>query len=588
MDIPDAFSHPIHRRRALGAGGTACYPVCVRSLAGLAVVFFGLVGGTSAATPGLIGILAQELSRNFEVLRQKASEKPYFLSYGARDEDSTVVSASLGALTSSGERRARVFDVSLRVGTPKLDNYHQIGGDRPQFAFGGILPAEDNAPAIQRQLWRITDQAYRAASSRYIKLSTDAKVARSSAGEPDDFSGEDPVVFDGVTPPLDVPLAKWQNRARKLSLRFARYPGVTNSSVTISATREVKYLVTTEGTRLRHGRIFIRLAVSANSRTVDGMELNTGQTFEGGGLSELPADATVEAAVDRAGRELEALKIAPVMEPYAGPAILSGYASAVFFHEIFGHRIEGHRQKDETEGQTFTKAIGKPVLPDFLSVLFDPTRQSAFGHNLFGSYAYDDEGVKARPVTVVEHGILKSFLLTRSPIRDFPKSNGHGRKQIGRDAVSRQSNLIVESSRTVPDAKLRQMLIAEIRRQSKPYGLYFQQVTGGFTQTRRQGLQAFTVIPLVVYRVYPDGRPDQLVRGADIVGTPLASFGRILAASDHLEVFNGYCGAESGSIPVSAASPALLVSEIEVQKKATSEERSPILPRPPLPDGGGR
>lgn len=151
--------------------------------------------------------------------------------------------------------------------------------------------------------------------------------------------------------------------------------------------------------------------------------------------------------------------------------------------------------------------------------------------------------------------------------------------------VSRQSNLLVESTKTVPDAKLREMLIEEIKRQGKPYGLYFRNITGGYTFTGRRGLQAFKVIPLVVYRVYPDGKPDELVRGVDIVGTPLASFSRIVATSDKPEVFNGYCGAESGSVPVSAVSPAVLVSEIEIQKKEKGNDRPPLLPAPILTGG---
>jgi hypothetical protein len=146
--------------------------------------------------------------------------------------------------------------------------------------------------------------------------------------------------------------------------------------------------------------------------------------------------------------------------------------------------------------------------------------------------------------------------------------------------VSRQSNLIVESANAVPEARLRQMLIAEIKKQNKPYGLYFHDITGGFTTTERAGLQVFKVIPVIVYRVYADGRPDELVRGTDIVGTPLASFAKILATSDKPEVFNGYCGAESGSVPVSAVSPAILVSEIEIEKKAKSQDRPPLLPAP--------
>ncbi|HJT88680.1 MAG TPA: metallopeptidase TldD-related protein, partial [Bryobacteraceae bacterium] len=222
--------------------------------------------------------------------------------------------------------------------------------------------------------------------------------------------------------------------------------------------------------------------------------------------------------------------------------------------------------------------------PDFLSVVFDPTRRKINGIDLNGWYDYDDQGVKARPVLAVDKGVLKTFLLSRSPIRGFPQSNGHGRREPGYDVVSRQSNLIVESSRAVSDARLRQMLIDEVKRQNKPYGLYFQDITGGFTTTSRQGLQAFKVIPVVVYRVYPDGRPDELVRGADIVGTPLSSFAKILATSDKQEVFNGYCGAESGSVPVSAVSPAILVSEIEIEKKAKSQDRPPLLPSPDIPE----
>ena len=187
---------------------------------------------------------------------------------------------------------------------------------------------------------------------------------------------------------------------------------------------------------------------------------------------------------------------------------------------------------------------------------------------------------------LIENGILKTFLMSRSPIRGFDQSNGHGRRQSGAEIVSRQSNLFVESSRKVSSPKLREMLVAEAKRQNKPYGLYFENITGGFTTTSRGGLQAFKVIPLVVYRVYADGRPDELVRGADMVGTPLASFAKIMATSDKADVFNGYCGAESGSVPVAAISPALLVSEIEVEKKQKSQDRPPLLPNPASGDSG--
>jgi predicted Zn-dependent protease len=315
------------------------------------------------------------------------------------------------------------------------------------------------------------------------------------------------------------------------------------------------------------------------------MELPLFESFEAEDAGRLPGDDVLLATIQKMAERLKTLAAAREVDPFVGPAVLSGRAAGVFFHEIFGHRIEGHRQKDESEGQTFTKSLGKKVLPEFLSVVSDPTRKTAEGVDLNGWYVYDDEGIKARKVTVVENGILKTFLMSRSPIRGFDQSNGHGRGSPGSDPVSRQSNLIVDSAKQVSDDQLRAMLIEEIRRQGKPYGLYFDTVTGGFTTTGRQGLQAFTVMPLIVYRVYPDGRPDEMVRGVDIVGTPLASFEKILATSSKREVFNGICGAESGPVPVSAVSPALLVSEIEVQRKQKGTERPPILPRPEVREG---
>jgi predicted Zn-dependent protease len=320
--------------------------------------------------------------------------------------------------------------------------------------------------------------------------------------------------------------------------------------------------------------------LAAHGKAADGMDLSTTHSFEAVDAADLPGDEEIRKAIQRIARDLTGLLKAREVDPYVGPAIFSGRAAGVFFHEIFGHRIEGHRQKEETEGQTFTKAINTPVLPEFISVVFDPTKRELAGEDLNGWYDFDDEGVRARPVTVIENGVLKTFLMSRSPVEGFDRSNGHGRRQPGLEVVARQSNLIVESSRRVTEKELRAKLIEEVKRQGKPYGLYFADITGGFTTTGRRGVQAFKVIPLVVYRVYADGRPDELVRGADIVGTPLASFGKILATSDALEVFNGYCGAESGSVPVAAVSPALLVSEIEIEKRAKSQSRPPLLPTP--------
>ena len=202
-------------------------------------------------------------------------------------------------------------------------------------------------------------------------------------------------------------------------------------------------------------------------------------------------------------------------------------ASGVFFHEIFGHRVEGQRQKRSDEGQTFTARVGQPILPSFLTVVDDPSMAKLGHQDLNGYYPFDDEGVPSQRVPLVENGILKNFLLSRSPLPEFTRSNGHGRRQAGRDPVSRQGNLMVLSTKQVPFAQLRQMLLAECRKQNKPYGLVFDDISGGYTTTNRSGPQAFKVLPLMVTLVFADGRPDQLIRGADLVGTPLVSFSKI-------------------------------------------------------------
>jgi predicted Zn-dependent protease len=534
----------------------------------------------SAQSSVLLDAMSQELNRNFSVLKEKADSPPYFISYEVTEQEFRSISGTLGAITASDGGKDRLLDVSVRVGSHKLDNYHRVRGDRGQFTSGASITYEDNVNSIKRRLWLETDRAYRTAAERMIRIKTNTQVQVAEEDNSDDFSTEAPSVDQQAPPKLKFDEAAWSDRIRTLSARFQRYPSVLTSHVTVLCQTDTRYFVNTEGSRIEHGRGFARVVITASARAADGADLSTFETFEAVDAAGLPDDKAILAAIDRVANDVSALLRAPEAEPFVGPAIFSGRAAGVFFHEIFGHRVEGHRQKDESEGQTFTKSVGTKVLPDFLSVVFDPTLHKVGGVDLNGWYDYDDQGVKGQRVTVVDNGVLKTFLMSRSPIHGFDRSNGHGRRQPGFEVVSRQSNLLVESTNAVTEAALRQMLIGEIKKQNKPYGLYFRDITGGFTTTERTGLQAFKVIPVMVYKVYADGRPDELVRGADIVGTPLASFAKILATSDKPEVFNGYCGAESGSIPVSAVSPAILVSEIEIEKKAKSQDRPPLLPEP--------
>lgn len=553
-------------------------------LAALFLLAVGLPNGAPAQSSGqaspLVDILTSELDRNFAALKAKADPPPYFLSYAVTDLEGESVSASLGALNARNQSHRRLLDVSLRVGSPQLDNYRRVRGDLPQFTSGTLITLDDAPDAIKRRLWLETDRVYRVASQRLLNVKTNQQGQVEAKDDSGDFSAAEKVVAFSPVPPLKFKSEEWQTKLRKWSADFGNKSGILASSITVVAQREVRTFVSSEGTRVQHGRTFARLIFSAQAKAADGMDLDASEILDAEDPNRLPEEKIVKATMAKVERDVLSLLQAPVVEPFVGPAILSGRASGVFFHEIFGHRIEGHRQKDESEGQTFAKSVGSKILPDFLSVTFDATKRSLDGVDLNGWYEYDDEGVKARPVNVVDKGILRNFLLSRSPLSGFTGSNGHGRRQAGREVVPRQSNLIVQSSNRVSTDQLRALLLAEVKKQNKPYGLYFEKVDSGYTTTGRRGLQAFTVIPQVVYRVYADGRPDELVRGADIVGTPLAAFAKIAATSDKTEVFNGICGAESGGVPVSATSPAIFVSEVEIQKKERSQDRPPILPAP--------
>ena len=396
-----------------------------------------------------------------------------------------------------------------------------------------------------------------------------------------DFSQEDPQVhLDNTVPAFSFDQTAWEDKVRRYSAIFRKYPEVYSSTVYLQAQRSRSAFVSSEGANIEMPSTIVRLVIEAGTRADDGMELFRVESFEAPSFSDLPGEPEITRLSEKMAADLNALRKAPVQEAYNGPALLSGRAAAVFFHEVLGHRLEGHRQKSENEGQTFTKKIGQPILPSFISIADDPTMSVLNGTKLAGAYRYDDEGVPSRRVEVVKDGVLESFLMSRMPVKGFAKSNGHGRRQPGLMPTGRQGNFIVSSKNAVKDSELRQKFIEEIKKQGKPYGLYFEDVQGGFTLTTRETPQAFQILPVIVWRVYADGRPDELVRGADIVGTPLAALDRIILTGDQEQVFNGICGAESGSIPVAAAAPAILFSEMEIQKRSTSRSRPPILAPP--------
>ena len=546
--------------------------------------------GTTAPTGTLIKVLSEEMDHSMANLAMPDGTKPYFLSYAVTDRQRVSLSAELGALTSDDADHTRLLDVDVRVGDYPLDNPHKIRDESMGFDLSVYMGRQatpislsSDPVAIKQAVWLATDRTFKSAAKKYQRVLTNLKTKVEEEDKSDDFTREEPNVHSEPEAGLELDRKAWAERVRKLSKLARQYPLIYNSRVSLTASAENKYFVNSEGSRIQQGQKYLRLSVRANTKAEDGMELSQSEIFSAASEDGLPNEEEVQAAFQKVIDQVLALREAPLVEPYTGPAILMNRASAIFFHEIFGHRIEGHRQKDVEEGQTFTKKIGEPVLPDFISVHDNPSMAKWGETDLRGYYKYDDEGVAARDVTLVENGVLKTFLMSRSPVQDFTASNGHGRCSPGNKVVSRMGNTIVYSAKTTGFAELRKMLIEECQKQDKPYGLLFDDITGGFTGTRRAGVQTFKVLPVVVYRVYADPQragEDELVRGVDIVGTPLTSFSKIIYTGDDPDVFNGTCGAESGMVPVSGVSPSILVSEIEVEKRRREQDKPPILTPP--------
>jgi TldD protein len=540
--------------------------------------------------PAVLTAMQQELDQSFETL-SKAEPPAYFISYTVSDRQYADVSGSNGALLSSTEDRGRWLETQTRVGSYQLDDTHKLPSQQPSWTSPGTsVILDSDIPVLRREIWRETDQQYRAAVQALIKVKTSEQVqVQTTEGAAADFSHEPPQNYMG--PPVDIHVDRkpWEERVRRYTAAFSKSPAVLNSIATFTALATNQYQVNTEGTKLAFGQIHYRLELFVQSKAPDGMDIERYANFDWLDPKDEPNDKTIFASIHKLIEETEALDKAPLVDPYAGPALLTGRAAAVYFHEMFGHRAEGFREKDINEGQTFASKIGQQILPDFISIKDDPTEKTLDGQMLLGYYPYDDEGVPAQDVHLVDHGVLKTFLMSRSPLVNIPHSNGHGRRQLGYAPVARQGNLIVSSSKTMTNAQLREKLIELVKEQGKPFGLLIDDISGGFTFTGRSEPQALQVTPLVVYKIFPDGRPDELVRGVNLVSTPLVSLGKIVATGDTPEIFNGYCGAESGSVPVSAVSPETLFSEMEFAKKETSTDRPPILPPPAHdPDAKGQ
>ena len=560
---------------------------CNLSTIALCAVSLFLLTGSVRGSVDVRGVMAAELNRSVEVL-SKESPPLHFLSYEITQRESVSVVASFGALSANTRSESQILDIDLRVGDSELDNTHPVREGRGS---GFRRPSRTQVPlsdpqALRMALWQATDRKHREATERLARVKASVRIQVDEEAPAADFSEEQAVEYSEEPQSTAVDRSAWAEKLKRYSAPFREADHIYSGSAVLSAVAANRWYVNSEGARIRTSDTSYRLMVFGSTKADDGMNLPRFEQFFAFSEDGMPEDEVVLETVRQLIDDLVALRSAPVAEPYSGPAILSGRATGVFFHEILGHRVEGHRQRQASDAQTFKDMIGEPVLPESFSVVFDPGVQRAGGTDLAGHFDFDNEGVKGQRVAVIDEGVLKAFLMSRRPIEKFSGSNGHGRKEPGFAAVARQSNLFVEVASPLSDSELKEGLVKQVLEEGKEYGLFFDAIQGGVTTTGRGRPNAFNVLPTMVYRVYPDGR-EELVRGVDLIGTPLTTFSNIVAGGTEVEVFNGTCGAESGGVPVSAIAPPVLVSQVEVQRKDKSQERLPLLPAPLAPAGFG-
>jgi predicted Zn-dependent protease len=533
----------------------------------------------------LLAALVEEMERAHHNLKLTGHEAPYFIAYASRGLTSQEVGGKYGAVYLDTSRRERRLQADVRVGSYDFDNtgsqeMFDLDAQDTAYAAGHDAPLDQDGVALRNSLWLLTDEVYKKALSAYLKKKGKEIYKVDDPGRPPSFSREEPQV--DVMPPRAHPFDRegWAEEVRRQTSRLRRFGELFDSQMRVGMEHEERELASTEGTRLVTESVTYGMHVQAFTRAPDGMLLEDSRDFYSDRESDLPRGEALQAKVDEMVGELIALRKAPALDPYTGPALLAPEASGVLFHEAVGHRLEGERQNDDKDGRTFRNQVGKQIVPSFLTVADDPTQERFGDVSLNGKYKYDDQGVPGKRAVLVKDGVLQTFLLSRAPVPGFNKSNGHGRSAAGRDPVARMSNLIVSSSNVKPLAELKQMLIAEARRQGKPFGLLIRDVTGGNTDTSGYAYQAFKGQPRLVYQVDAQTGEERLVRGVEIVGTPLTSINKIVATGDDAHVFNGYCGAESGFVPVSTVAPTILIQEIELQRSRKDSGRPPVLPSP--------
>ena len=516
----------------------------------------------NASSDPVIRAMREELERSKSHVKMDNVSAPYYIEYRLSDVDDYSAEAAFGALRQDQRSHQRVVRVVVRVGDYKQDSYFG-----PGIGVVELAPLDNDSIALRRQLWSATDRAYKAASEAFA--SKKALLSQYSAGQPfDDFAKVTALQSIGQFAKLEFSADAWKQALQKSTDLFRTDPKIQSLSAFVRFRAVNVYFVNTEGTVTRQGYAAYSVQFFGETQAADGMRLGRSPFYMAGTAAELPQPAELQSDMAKMLETLKGLREAPLVEEdYRGPVLFSNDAATDVFSGMVGNNVLGIRPKPGESARTvgeFSASYKSRVLPDFLSVVDDPTMKSFQGKSLIGTYEIDEEGVRAQPVPLIKDGVLVDYLLSRMPIRDFPDSNGHGRAAPGQPPSPSTGTLIVQPKQPLPAGELKKKLIEMCKQENKPYGYYVETLSG--------------YDPRLLYRVYVSDGHEELVRGAVFNELDTRTLRNdLVAAGDDSLVSN-----REGAIPTTVICPSILFDELEVKRTDQKNAKLPEYPPPAL------
>ena len=517
----------------------------------------------AAGKDALLEALLTELNRSRAQLKMDQVAAPYYIEYRVNDVDEYQAEAAFGALRESQRVRYRVLRVVVRIGDYKQDSYYNQGMGETS-----ILPLDDDAIALRHQIWLATDMAYKAAGAALTEKQAALKQFSAESDPIDDFAKAPVVTAIEPTVSLHVDSATWKKTLEDVTNLYRQYPDVQSVSASARLSAINEYLVNSEGTITRSGKSTYYIQLNSSAQAADGMRLTRNPFWMVAKAEELPSRDALLADARKTLDTVVALRQAPIVEEeYRGPVLFAPDAANDIVASLVGANVLGRKPQLGRPNRTvgaFATSFKTRVLPNFLSVVDDPTLRDFQGKSLVGTYGVDDDGVKAQPVTLVDSGTLINYLVGRQPIRDFPASNGHGRAGAGTYPAPNLGVLLLKSKDAQSPGDLKKRVVQMITDQGKPYGYRVETLGPGNT-------------PRLLYRIYPDGH-EELVRGAVFSELDVRALrSDLIAVGNDPQVSN-----RAGGIATTVISPSLLFDELQVKRADTSKDKLPDYPPPSL------